>query len=732
MKRIDVSVVVPCFNESRNVVELTSRLQETFRKGGFQGEIILVDDGSSDDTGTLIDSLAKRHPNVVGVHHPSNRGIEAGWKTGLMTASGEYACLIDADLQNLPEDVARLYREVRFSHADLVQGFRSSVGRVRDSRYLLSRGLNLILNLHFGMRQRDNKSGFVIARTETLGDILRHRLSYRYFQTFIAVSAHAKGYSIREIETLFESRLLGKSFLPRFPLETVLFCLVDLVKAFWEFRVRPETQTVLEEHASRCFPSKQDARPPFGRRLALETFFCTMPLHKWMITRRARSYYFALKKTQWLSRDELRSLQETQLRKLIRHAYHHVAYYRELFDRLQLRPDDIRTIEDLRKLPFLTKDIVRENIYFDLLSDNHSKRRILKVTTSGSTGEPFTCYADQSQLEIRWATTLRCTEWTGYRFGDRQARLWHQTLGMTWTQIIREKIDAWFNRRLFIPAFEMSDETIARFVNRLRRYRPVLVDGYAESFNFLANHLRNNRVDGFRPKAILSSAQVLPDQSRRMIEGTFGCGVFDKYGSREFSGIAYECENHSGHHVMDESYIVEILKNGEPARPGEIGEVVITDLNNFCLPYIRYRIGDLAVAMDNSVSCGCGRGLSRIGRIEGRVQAVIRGANGTYLPGTFFAHFFKDYEHIIRQYQVIQERPDSITLNIVKANRFDSSAFSEILGALHRYLGEATNINVAFVDRIAMVRTGKHLGSINRLEVDFQEQTDLVHACMSR
>ena len=210
--------VAPCFNESRNVVELASRLQETFRKGGFQGEVILVDDGSSDDTGTLIDSLAKQHPNVVAVHHPSNRGIEAGWKTGLMTASGEHACLIDADLQNLPEDVSRLYREIRFSHADLVQGFRSSIGRVRDSRYLLSRGLNLILNLLFGMHQRDNKSGFVIARTETLRSILCHRLSYRYFQTFIAVSAYAKAYSIREIETLFTSRLLGKSFLPRLPL----------------------------------------------------------------------------------------------------------------------------------------------------------------------------------------------------------------------------------------------------------------------------------------------------------------------------------------------------------------------------------------------------------------------------------------------------------------------------------------------------------------------------------
>ena len=132
-------------------------------------------------------------------------------------------------------------------------------------------------------------------------------------------------------------------------------------------------------------------------------------------------------------------------------------------------PSDIRSLDDLRKLPLLGKDDVRENLHFDLLSDNHEKRKILKVTTSGSTGEPFVCYADQHQLEIRWAATQRSMEWTGYRFGDRCARLWHQTIGMSWPQILRERIDAWFNRRLFIPAFEMSDQNIASFVEQAAR-----------------------------------------------------------------------------------------------------------------------------------------------------------------------------------------------------------------------------------------------------------------------
>jgi phenylacetate-CoA ligase len=446
-----------------------------------------------------------------------------------------------------------------------------------------------------------------------------------------------------------------------------------------------------------------------------------MPLHKWMITRRARNYYQELQASQYLPVDKIRELQAKKLRRLITHAYYHVAYYRERMDALGLTPSDIQSLEDLRKLPLLGKDDVRSNLHFDLLSDNHEKRKILKITTSGSTGEPFVCYADQHQLEIRWAATQRSMEWTGYRFGDRCARLWHQTLGMSWLQILRERIDAWFNRRLFIPAFEMSDQNITSFVNKLREYRPVLLDGYAESFNFLAHYIQNHGLESFHPKAVISSAQVLPEHSREIIEKTLGCGVFDKYGSREFSGIAYECEQHAGHHVVAESYVVEILKDGAPAKPGEWGEVVITDLNNFCAPLIRYRVGDLAVAMDETVACRCGRGLPRIGRIEGRVQAIITAQNGSYVPGTFFAHFFKDYDHVIRQFQVRQDHLGSITLRVIKALRFDEATFQDLLAQLRTFLGEDMKIDVEFVDRIEMVRTGKHQSSISHLPLDLQD-----------
>ena len=197
--RYDLSVVAPCYNEARNLNELVLRLERVFGKKQIRGEIVLVNDGSRDETGRIMDELAASHEAVAAVHHPENRGIAEAWTTGVGRSRGEYVCLIDADLQYLPEDVWRLYREIQLTHADLIQGHRSSIGRLRNSRYILSKGLNGLLNTLFGMSLKDNKSGFVLALRETLEDVLGHRFQYNYFQTFITVSARSKGYSIREV-----------------------------------------------------------------------------------------------------------------------------------------------------------------------------------------------------------------------------------------------------------------------------------------------------------------------------------------------------------------------------------------------------------------------------------------------------------------------------------------------------------------------------------------------------
>jgi phenylacetate-CoA ligase len=291
---------------------------------------------------------------------------------------------------------------------------------------------------------------------------------------------------------------------------------------------------------------------------------------------------------------------------------------------------------------------------------------------------------------------------------------------MTQSQAMRERADAILSNRTFIPVFELADEKLPDMVRTIRDVGPVLLDGYAEALDLLAHYIKSSGASlGVRPSGIMSSAQTLPASSRAVMEEAFGCKIFDKYGAREFSGIAYECEAHEGHHVVAEGYIVETLRDGQPAKPGEVGEIVITDLNNYCMPFIRYRIGDLAEALPEAL-CRCGRGAPRIGAIEGRVQSIIQGTDGRYLPGTFFAHYLKEFDHAVRRYQVIQEQAGAIRFCVVKGGRYSQDVLEEFLTTFRAHLGERMRIDVEFVDDVALVRTGKRLASVSRIPVDFQ------------
>jgi phenylacetate-CoA ligase len=720
-ERIELSVIVPCLNEELNIPELAERTLAVFERGGFRGELVIVDDGSTDGTAEVIRRLMAEHPGqVVGCFHQRNQGIAAAWRSGAAVARGVLVATIDADLQYQPEDLLRLRRALYDHSVDVVQGWRSAVGRRQDPRYHLSRGLNFLLNRAFGMSLQDNKSGFVMCAREVFQDLLTYKGSYFYWQSFIMVAAHMKGYSYKEIETLFEQRRQGVSFLEgRRAFVATAKSFYDLGLASLEYRLRHIPPDIANQFLRR-YPvaDRSPERDPLTE-LRWRAFISTFDKTHWMLTRDVEHYYETLLKTQWLSLAETRELQDEKLRRLIRHAYRNVPYYRAKMQALGLRPEDIRGQQDLHKLPLLTKADVRKHLYFDIMSENHDKAQVLKVTTSGSTGEPFVCYADRAQLEFRWAATLRAQEWTGYRFGDPCIRLWHQTLGMDRSQILREHADAFFMNRTFVPVFELSDHNLDRMIRLIEGVRPTFIDGYAEAFDFLAQFIKMKGLHSVRPRAVMSSAQTLPEPSRRLIEEAFGCKVFDKYGSREFSGIAYECEAHAGHHVVAEGYLFEILRDGRPAQPGEVGEVVITDLNNYCMPFIRYRIGDLAEAMADE-PCTCGRGAPRVGRIEGRVQSIIQGVDGQYLPGTFFAHYLKEFDYALKRFQVVQEERGAIKFRVVKGSRYSQQVLDEVLATFRRYLGERMRIDVEFVDDIALIRTGKHLATVSRLNIDFQ------------
>jgi phenylacetate-CoA ligase len=237
MPVIDLSVIAPCLNEEGNVHELVSRTLQTFDVAGITGQLVLVDDGSTDTTWTRIQTCAARDVRVVGVRHPRNRGIVSAWLSGLDASSGHRICLIDSDLQNHPEDIATL-AAAHVNPTCVVQAVRHPSRGVRRL-YYFSRSLNFLLNSAFHIRLRDNKSGFVLCRKEVLAAILEHRFTYKYFQCFIGVSAAALGLEIVEIDTPFDDRRSGQSFLPRVPLGPSVRIVWEILK----FRVETFSRT---------------------------------------------------------------------------------------------------------------------------------------------------------------------------------------------------------------------------------------------------------------------------------------------------------------------------------------------------------------------------------------------------------------------------------------------------------------------------------------------------------
>jgi phenylacetate-CoA ligase len=691
---LDLSVVVPCYNEELNIPELAQRVLRMFDGSGLRGELLLVDDGSADGTARVIREHSERDARVVGVFHRVNRGMAGAWRTGVNAARGAHVAIIDADLQYQPEDILRLYTALMDSSVDVVQGWRSSVGRERGYRYSLSRGFNSILNGAFGMSLKDNKSGFVCCTREVMQDLLTYTGRYAYWQSFIMVAAHTKGYSYKEIETVFEERKQGQSFLAGRAYQAAARCLVDVGTALWEYRVHAEPHDL-----ARNFLKKEGAEldePPSRRQnpARFRAYMATLSRTRDIRAGSAERSYETLTATQWLAPHQLRELQDEKLRRLIRHAYRSVPYYRVRMLELKLHPEDIRTQEDLIKLPLLTKADVKRHLYFDIMQEGVSQGDLAKVSLSGRTGEPFVAFADRGALEFRWAASLRFRDWTGYRFGDPVACFWGEGLGLKPAQVKKLESDARFAHRLLLSAFRLDPASLSAAVRAIAKQKSKLVEGPAEVLVALARHIAEKGGLEHQPKAVLSHGQQLEEAERAEVEAAFGCKVLDLYRSGEFGDIACEAEPGSGHLVAAEGYVVEVLVNGRPAAPGESGELFVTDLSNLCMPFIRYATGDRAVLLGSDTSFPNSRGLPRLGKLVGRRPAIIQGAGDARVPSGFFSALLSEYGYAVSRFSVSAE-PGGLRLRVQKAPRYSDQTLEEIKGRIVERLGQI-DIQVVF------------------------------------
>ncbi|MCK4858246.1 MAG: phenylacetate--CoA ligase family protein, partial [candidate division Zixibacteria bacterium] len=260
-----------------------------------------------------------------------------------------------------------------------------------------------------------------------------------------------------------------------------------------------------------------------------------------------------LRRSERLSADKLHHLRLHRLRGILKHAADYVPFYRRRFAEVGFAPEDLRDFNDLKGIPILTKADIQSH-HDEMISTYYRRDQLVENRTGGSTGSPLFFYHNRERLDSRQAATLRHNSWAGYRVGCKAAIIWgHQQdislFTSTKARLRRRLID----RTLFLDAASLSEKTLSDFVRRLDSFRPEIILTYANSLAPVIDFCVERGLRLHSPRAIITSAEVLTDENRRKIEGFFDAKVFDRYGCREVSIIASECEAHDGLHINAEN-----------------------------------------------------------------------------------------------------------------------------------------------------------------------------------
>jgi len=435
------------------------------------------------------------------------------------------------------------------------------------------------------------------------------------------------------------------------------------------------------------------------------------PLWESGLRRRHTLAYLAdYQRDQWLAPEQIAALQWQRLKRLLEHCEQKVPYYRQRWREAGIAVADIRNLDDYAQLPMLTKADIRQ--HFDALQAEGWHDRVLTKATGGSTGDPLRFGYTRESYERRTAVMWRGYDWAGSRMGRRTLFVWGGAVGTpNRVQQFKDRVyNAAFARRV-LNSFGMTEANMAGYADAIDDYRPQVIVGYVGPLVRLAQWLLDTGRRVAAPRSIIGAAESLHEFQREIIERAFGCPAYNTYGCREFMLIASECERREGLHVNADHLVVELQRHpGAPAT--EPGEVVITDLFNYGMPFVRYLNGDVATASDHV--CSCGRGLPLLQRVDGRLLDAIRTPAGHLLPGEFFPHMLKDVPGLVR-FQVVQRRLDQLELSLVRGPGFDEASLAYIRRELAKVVGDSLQLNVHFVDDIPLTPSGKWRVCISEL-----------------
>jgi len=418
-----------------------------------------------------------------------------------------------------------------------------------------------------------------------------------------------------------------------------------------------------------------------------------------------------LQKSQWWSKSDLKEYQNEKLIALIKHAYENVPYYNELFRKLKLHPNDIGNTDDLKKLPILTKEDIRDNFKNGkIIAQNIPKKELILSGSSGSTGEPLQYYITRNAHSFSIACGIRGWYWMGYRLGDKYVKI------SQYDRSLFKKVQDILNRSKYLPAKELSEKYFDDIVRTINSFRPKIIRGYPDQMHFLAKYIQNNQICISSPVAITTTGNVLHKRARDIIEEQIGAPVFDSY-SCEGSANVSECPMHSCYHSSIEYAITEIISNDTEVEKGERGHFITTDLQNYAIPFIRYDTQDCLVK--SKEQCSCGRNLLAIDKIEGRDSDILITPSGKFLITVQFDGYFQ-HEESVKQFQIIQERIDSIIIKLVVNKRLNSKEKEKFYNYWKDYIGADVSVEIHIVNDIPLTISGKRRYLIRNKDIKIE------------
>lgn len=434
------------------------------------------------------------------------------------------------------------------------------------------------------------------------------------------------------------------------------------------------------------------------------------PLDLWRLGEQATlQYEREFERTQFLALGQIQKIQLDLLQKLVAHAYSNCPYYTEQFAQVGFLPEDLKSLSDIQKLPVLEKSHIQKH-RDEMVSKIAAKPDRISNQTGGSTGAPISFFVDRDRNCSREAASRRHNRWAGWHVGDKTALIWGATPDLPQDAIKARLRNLLIDRRLILDTSSVTDDIVRKFYRDFERFKPRVVLAYAQSLVLITRHLMAAGLQlQHSPFSIVTSAEVLSDADRELVETYFRCKVFNRYGCREVSVIASECERHDGMHIMAEGLYVEILNGNRPTEPGEVGSVVVTDLRNQVMPLIRYRNGDMSSITYEK--CGCGRSLPRLQSLEGRVTDFLVADDGRLVSGVFLATYLLADRPSLGQVQIVQSRRNQVCFHLtgIGQSKQEMGKDLEFLqDAVAKHLGKGTKFEYKVVESIPNSASGKY------------------------